>query len=204
MANQDDAHAPADSLPASQMERIDRIADDFEEEWRRGARPAIESLLPRVPAILRGELFRALLVLDIDYRRRLGEAISREDYQRRFPDQRKVVDAVLSDDLLRSTRMQPHHTTTSGEEPGTMGADVPVRPTSGRIGRFETVATLGQGSFGTVYRALDVELQREVAIKIARQGRSAGIADLQLLEAQVAAGLDHPGSRPGVRGWSTG
>ncbi len=64
-----------------------------------------------------------------------------------------------------------------------------------RIGRFEIVRILGEGSFGKVYLAFDTELNRDVALKIPRtlsfltpnrRGRF-------LREAKHAARLDHPG-----------
>lgn len=40
-----------------------------------------------------------------------------------------------------------------------------------RIARFELLARLGMGSFGTVWKARDVELERTVALKIPRRGQ---------------------------------
>ncbi len=64
-----------------------------------------------------------------------------------------------------------------------------------RVGKFELIEELGSGSFGTVYRALDTELGREVAIKILRAGRLATAEDIErfLREARSAAILKHPG-----------
>src|SRR5262245_23168028 len=64
-----------------------------------------------------------------------------------------------------------------------------------RVGKFELLEELGNGSFGTVYRALDSELGREVAIKILRAGRLATTEDTErfLREARNAALLKHPG-----------
>ena len=38
-----------------------------------------------------------------------------------------------------------------------------------KIGRFEVIDTLGQGAFGTVYKARDPELDRVVAVKVPRR-----------------------------------
>ena len=63
-----------------------------------------------------------------------------------------------------------------------------------RIGRFELLAELGAGSFGYVFRARDVELDRVVAIKIQRAGALATEEDAGRLvrEARSAAALTHP------------
>ena len=39
-----------------------------------------------------------------------------------------------------------------------------------RLGKFELLEQVGQGAFGTVYPARDVELDRRVALKIPRAG----------------------------------
>ena len=58
--------------------------------------------------------------------------------------------------------------------------------------RYELLGTLGRGGMGTVYRVLDHELQREVALKVL------DVDDDELLpgEARVAARLEHPGIVP--------
>lgn len=62
-----------------------------------------------------------------------------------------------------------------------------------KIAHFEIQSVLGEGSFGTVYRALDTELNRMVAIKVPRAGRvSSKTSKLFLREAQSAARVTHP------------
>jgi hypothetical protein len=64
-----------------------------------------------------------------------------------------------------------------------------------RVGKFDLLEELGSGSFGTVFRAFDTELERQVAVKILRLGRLAGAEDAErfLREARSAAQLKHPG-----------
>ncbi|MEX2315557.1 MAG: protein kinase [Pirellulales bacterium] len=61
-----------------------------------------------------------------------------------------------------------------------------------RVGRFELIETLGAGSFGTVWRARDTKLDREVAVKVPRR-RVADPLEIEevIREARVAARLRH-------------
>jgi eukaryotic-like serine/threonine-protein kinase len=63
-----------------------------------------------------------------------------------------------------------------------------------KFGKFEILETVGQGAFGTVYKARDTELDREVAVKVPRAGNLAGPRDLDrfLREARSVAQLRHP------------
>ena len=61
-----------------------------------------------------------------------------------------------------------------------------------RFANFELLEELGNGSFGTVYRARDLELDREVAIKIFRADPLIG-AEPFMSEARAMAQLQHPG-----------
>ena len=64
-----------------------------------------------------------------------------------------------------------------------------------RVGRFELQAELGTGSSGHVFKALDTELDRTVALKIHRAGALASDEDVErfLREARSLAQLKHPG-----------
>jgi eukaryotic-like serine/threonine-protein kinase len=63
-----------------------------------------------------------------------------------------------------------------------------------RLGRFEILGALGAGGMGEVYRARDPQLQREVAIKVLRPGRSSDPHQERRFEreARAAASLSHP------------
>ena len=61
------------------------------------------------------------------------------------------------------------------------------------VGRFELIKRLGAGSFGTVWKARDTELDRPVAVKIPRQGQlNIPETEMFLREARAAAQLKHP------------
>lgn len=63
------------------------------------------------------------------------------------------------------------------------------------VGRFQLQSELGDGSFGYVFKALDPELDRTVAVKIQRAGSFAHQDDVRRFfrEAQNVAQLQHPG-----------
>lgn len=66
------------------------------------------------------------------------------------------------------------------------------------LGRFLLLHRIGQGAFGTVYKARDQELDRDVAVKVPRAGNVSGDQQLErfMREARSAAQLQHPGIVP--------
>ena len=60
-----------------------------------------------------------------------------------------------------------------------------------RVGRFELLEKLGAGSFGTVWRARDTKLDREVAVKVPRRPSLDPLEIEEVMrEARVAADCD--------------
>ena len=63
-------------------------------------------------------------------------------------------------------------------------------------GRFEVVRWLGRGGFGSVYLARDLELGRDVAIKLMARGHHGSLTDEDRrrfdIEARATARLNHP------------
>jgi len=61
-----------------------------------------------------------------------------------------------------------------------------------RFGRYVIDRELGAGGMGIVYAAFDQELERRVALKLLREGRSDDARQRLLREARAMARLDHP------------
>ena len=73
-----------------------------------------------------------------------------------------------------------------------------------RVAHFEVVELLGQGGMGAVYRARDLQVDREVALKVLAVSAVGGAAAATRFkrEADAVASLDHPGILP-VYGYGT-
>ncbi|MGQ9682610.1 MAG: protein kinase domain-containing protein [Anaerolineae bacterium] len=63
------------------------------------------------------------------------------------------------------------------------------------LDRYQVLELLGEGGMGGVFRARDITLQRDVAIKVMHEqyARQGGFQERFLQEARTAARLDHPG-----------
>jgi eukaryotic-like serine/threonine-protein kinase len=107
--------------------------------------------------------------------------------------------------LRRLERLHPRSGADSSADAPTLSLApkrLPALPTLAagptQLGRFRLVRELGRGGCGIVFLAFDPRLRREVALKIPRlEALLTPEARLRfLLEAQVAAGLDHPNVVP--------
>lgn len=169
----------------SAMDKIDLICDQFETELRRGFAPRIEDFLKQVDEQWRMRLLHDLLAIDIEFSPlELELALNR--YRQRFPDATEVLDKLKKEFKInpRRTQATPQHSQTDP----TVDARLPSQ-----IGRFKLIEIAGMGGFGTVWRAMDLQLQREVAVKIPRiEHTSKTQLSTLIREARFAARLRHP------------
>ena len=186
-----------EKLDLSTRQQIDEVCIAFEDAWKSEERPSVEEFITRLPETARRSLFRELLLVELDYRRRLGEEPRSEEYQSRFPGFEKVVASVFDKPpLSRTSRATPVHasqqdtlTITTSSKSAESSSDA-----GQNLGRFELRGRLGAGGFGTVYRAYDTMLHREVALKLPHPGRfETEESRIRVLrEARAAAKLYHP------------
>jgi serine/threonine protein kinase len=179
----------------SLAEQIDSICDRFEVDFQTEKRQSIETWLASVEESVHPKLFRALFELELELRQKAGEAPQVREYLERFPTFAAVIRESI-EERRQASSVASSVKTNSIET--SQGPRVQTPPTSSakhpkQLGRFEIRSVLGEGAFGTVYRARDPQLDREVALKVPRFTGQQSQDDRErfLREARAAAGLQH-------------
>ncbi len=187
----DQPDAQDDSLPLPVLERIDRVCLEFEAAWMAGRAPRIEDYLGETEGSERRELFRELLLLELDYRSRREQQPTPDEYQARFPHDSRLVGEVFE------------RLTTAPAAPDTLPNQpdcfCPHMTLPAAFGDYELLEVLGEGGMGVVYRARQRTLDRVVAVKIIRPDRTAATVPARRQEVmgrfraeiQAAARLEH-------------
>ncbi len=101
---------------------------------------------------------------------------------------------IRLDSALAMTLNQCHSLQTNASKIESDNANV-AQWIGRRLGHFEIIEPLGQGGMGQVFRALDHALQRYVAVKVLRRGKSQRDdkqIELLLQEAIAQARVNHP------------
>jgi eukaryotic-like serine/threonine-protein kinase len=149
-----------------------------------------------------------------------GEAIDRGDFLARHAEVAEGLKVFLSDHERMLRAAAPLRGLVGGTSPS-LGGDALLQPTmplasagasshasfalssashdgQERVGRYRLLGEAGRGGMGVVYKAVDEELGRTVALKMIPSGRLASSDDLERFrnEARLAAGLQHPGIVP--------
>lgn len=82
-------------IPTADWSWINAAAERFERGWNQSKHPRIEDFLAGVADKQRAALLDELLRVELELRRRAGEAPTAQEYHARFPDLAAVVDAVF-------------------------------------------------------------------------------------------------------------
>jgi eukaryotic-like serine/threonine-protein kinase len=87
-----------DTLAVSAARLVDRVCEEFNSAWRDGGRPRIEDYLKGTSEPGRSSLLGALLGLELEIRRQIGEQPDRDEYLGRFPADAKLVSTTFGKD----------------------------------------------------------------------------------------------------------
>jgi eukaryotic-like serine/threonine-protein kinase len=170
--------------------RVESVCDRFEAACKAGRRPPIEDYLGELPEAVRAVLLRALLELELAYRRQNGERPTPEEYSGRFPEHAEGIVAVFSEQMI--TRREG-----SVESPDSP----PARPAGDADSagpRYQIRRLHARGGLGEVFVAYDGELGREVALKQIQAGQADHPESRArfVREAEITGRLEHPGIVP--------
>jgi hypothetical protein len=184
----DDPDGARDRLSLSGAYRVDAVCLRFEDAWKAGQSPRVEDFLGQARAGEGRALLFQLLLLEVEYRRKRGERPGVEEYRSRFAEQ---------SDLVRRIFLPAADQNTQAYQPEE-GLPQPFP------GEYHIRGLLGEGGFGRVWLADDLNLGVKVALKGVRlrggvEQRSRALAALQN-EARILARLKHPNILQ-VRGW---
>ncbi len=174
------------------MGKFNSVCDSFEAAWRGKKKPRIEDFLGQDHQGFYVNLVRELIRLDVEYRRRVGEAPSPDEYAQRFPDlEKQWLEYVCDADVTAGEKstLPPRRETPLRREDA---FPIPLPA------RYQVKKIVGEGGFGLVYLAFDEQLQRHVAIKVPHRKlvNRPEDAEAYMAEARIVASLDHPNIVP--------
>lgn len=194
-------------MPDENHVDTDEVIQWQQEQWGKGNRVSIEQAMRRFD-VTDHEVLLDLIYSEVLLREDSGESVSQQEYVERFPSieekicRQFLVHRSLVDDptTLDGDTETHREEITVADERGASPAGVkkPVSESLPQIPGFSIQSIAGRGGSGVAYRALDLKLNRMVAIKLLHRTSAYEKNDARLLmrEAESSAALLHPNIVP--------
>ncbi|HBJ37356.1 MAG TPA: serine/threonine protein kinase, partial [Planctomycetaceae bacterium] len=174
---------------------LELLCDVFESAWHSGEQPSIESFLECIGNSQRHLLLLRLLEIELRLSNPETPALDLAALVARFPQYVDVVRTTL--DNFQIEHPTPVDCLATGDATLAIPSSVEVvfaDTTQPTFDRFEYLQKLGNGAFGTVWKAYDAQLKRMVALKIPRPGiYEKSMYERFIRESRASAKLNHDG-----------
>ena len=152
-------------------EKISEICDRFESHWAEEIRVRAEEYLDQVTEEFRPQLLEQLVQIELWWRRHDAVKPSLQEFTKRFQNYTQSIQNAF--DEYQRQNAEAIIRRNQGEELdpvyGMLIDSLDKSDTEGAlglVGELEIQELIGKGNFGYVFRAVDLKLQRTVAVKV--------------------------------------
>lgn len=193
-------------MPSSRYDEAEDILTAYEQAWQQNTPPNLDTTLAAL-TFHSTDLVADLVKLDLEYRLRAHQPTLIETYLARYPELSSAQEMLL--DLVSHEYYVRQHLGLSAKQSDYqsrfphLGVELLARLESLRVGppeipQYELQEVVGSGGMGVIYRAIDTELQRSVAIKLVLNTHVHHQDATQRFveEARITGRLQHPGIPP--------
>jgi serine/threonine protein kinase len=173
---------------------VELVRVDLEYRLKTGDSARVEDYLQRYPQLSRPELMRDLVAFEFQQRSRREPGLDWHEYQMRFSTLNGFVPPNIATPEIPGLSTLPNADVGPQALVGTSGSARPKGDPSPVVPGYEIQELLGAGGMGRVFKALDRDLGRVVALKLIRREFMADTATVRRFgrEARAAARLEHP------------
>lgn len=185
---------PSHSQDSQGLPSLEELRTRFLNDLRSGVEPNLDEYWGQAGDSASEAFLRQLITLELQSRSTGDEPVSLAVLFERYRN--LPVSASAIQEAYEEWKSTISTGQRRGDESAVMNTVLSDSPQT--IDRYEIQEKLGQGSFGTVYRAWDPKLEREVALKVPHEHlvSNPDVRERYLREARAVSAIRHPGICP--------